>query len=297
MTPAIWGEVRDEVGESPFWDAVHGCLWSVDMTAQAIRRRWPDGRTDSFATTELPAALALNQQGDTAVVAFASGTALWTPAQGILHWLTKPESRPLLRLNEGKCDPAGRFWVASMENNLDQNSQPRETSAMVGRLWRTEGCHAMALSGPEFGCPNTMAWSPDQRHFYAGDSKRNAIWVWDYDVATGDIGQRRLLQQGGRGIPDGSAMDEDGCLWTARFGGGCIVRTTPAGRTDRIIPLPVSNPTSCTFGNADSGKQLDTLLITSARFGLSRPGPLDGAVLAIPAGVCGLAENRYRDAD
>ena len=297
MTPAIWGEVRDEVGESPFWDAGRGCLWSVDMTAQAIRRRWPDGRTDSFATPELPAALALDGTGDAAVVAFASGTALWTPAHGIRHWLTRPESQPLLRLNEGKCDPAGRFWVASMENNLDQAGQPRETSAMVGRLWRTEGRRAIALSGPEFGCPNTMVWSPDQRHFYAGDSKRNAIWVWNYDVTSGDISQRRLLQQGGPGIPDGSAMDGDGCLWTARFGGGCIVRTTPTGRTDRIIPLPASNPTSCTFGSADGGKQLDTLLITSARFGLRCPGPLDGAVLAIRAGVNGLAENHYRDLD
>jgi sugar lactone lactonase YvrE len=73
------------------------------------------------------------------------------------------------------------------------------------------------------------------------------------------------------------------------------VRTTPAGKTDRIIPLPVRNPTSCTFGNAQGGKQLDTLLITSARFGLSQPSPQDGAVLAIRTGHYGLPENRYRD--
>ncbi|WP_159875407.1 SMP-30/gluconolactonase/LRE family protein [Aquitalea denitrificans] len=295
MKIAIWGRQRDHVGESPCWDAVHGCLWSVDMTAQAIRRRWPDGRTDSFPTAELPAALALNPQGDMAVVAFASGTALWTPTQGLLHWLTRPETDPQLRLNEGKCDPAGRFWVASMENNLDHHGQPRATSRFAGHLWRTSGEQAIALSEAEFGCPNTMAWSPDRRYFYAGDSQRNSIWVWDYDMASGDISQRRVLQQGGPGIPDGSAMDEDGCLWTARFGGGCIVRTTPAGKTDRIIPLPVRNPTSCTFGNAQGGKQLDTLLITSARFGLSQPGPQDGAVLAIHTGHYGLPENRYRD--
>jgi hypothetical protein len=97
---------------------------------------WPHRQ---LSTAELPAALALNPQGDMAVVAFASGTALWTPTQGLLHWLTRPETDPQLRLNEGKCDPAGRFWVASMENNLDHHGQPRATSRFAGRLWRTSG--------------------------------------------------------------------------------------------------------------------------------------------------------------
>jgi sugar lactone lactonase YvrE len=285
----LLGDQRDGVGESPVWSPRTG-LWSVDITGRAIRRRRPDGSTDSWATPDLPTALALGADDMPGIVSFAGGTATWTPAAGPGRMLARPEADPLMRLNEGKCDPRGRFWVASMENNLTPDLQPRTQGAPRGRLFRTGPDGTVPMTGAEFAIPNTMAWSPDRTRFYAGDSIRNTIWVWDYDDATGDIRNRRVHAAGGPGLPDGSTIDADGCLWTARFGAGCVIRTTPSGETDLIVTLPVANPTACTFGGADWG----TLFVTSARFGLEAPAPADGAVLAVAGLGTGLPEHRYR---
>jgi sugar lactone lactonase YvrE len=284
----VLGDLRDGVGESPVWSARTG-LWSVDITGRAIRRRWPDGSGDSWPTTDLPTALALGMDDLPGIVSFAKGVAPWSPAEGQGQWLVRPETDPLMRLNEGKCDPRGRFWVASMENNLTPDLAPRVQGPARGRLFRTGTAGAEPLTEPEFAIPNTMAWSPDRTLFYAGDSIRNTIWVWDHDDATGAIRNRRIHVEGGPGLPDGSAIDADGCLWTARFGAGCVIRTTPLGEQDLVIRLPVANPTACTFGGSD----WRTLFVTSARFGLDAPAETDGAVLVIDGLGPGLPENRY----
>jgi sugar lactone lactonase YvrE len=110
------------------------------------------------------------------------------------------------------------------------------------------------------------------------------ISAYDFDAETGTIANGRTFTSDGPGDPDGSAMDEEGCVWNACWGAGCLVRFRPDGTEDRRIDLPAAQPTSCVFGGAD----LSTLYITSARMGLESPGPLDGAVLAIQPGVKGL---------
>ena len=95
------------------------------------------------------------------------------------------------------------------------------------------------------------------------------------------------------GKPDGATVDAEGFVWNARFGAGLLARFSPDGRLDRLVPLPVSNPTSCSFGRADLG----TLFITTATQGLSpaqrAAEPLAGAVLAFEPGVRGLAEPAF----
>ncbi len=109
--------------------------------------------------------------------------------------------------------------------------------------------------------------------------------AYGFDAEAGIILDERDFIAGGPGEPDGSAMDEEGCVWNARWGAGCLIRYRPDGSEDRRIDLPVTQPTSCVFGGSD----LSTLYITSARMGLAAPGALDGAVLAIQPGVKGLA--------
>jgi sugar lactone lactonase YvrE/DNA-binding GntR family transcriptional regulator len=289
MMPRILGSVRDGVGESPFWDGGQRAIWSVDITGKRILRRgWPDGATETWDTRDLPTALA-RSDGGSALVAFAQGVALWQEADRVVPVATL-EADPLMRLNEGKCDPRGRFWVASMENNLTEHLSPRRQGAARGRLFRIDGGRAVAMTEAEFGIPNTMAWSPDRARFYLGDSQRNTIWVWDYDDDSGEIANRRVFVTGGPGVPDGSCMDAEGCLWTARFGAGCILRYDPGGQVEREIPLPVRNPTAATFGGTD----LSVLFITSARFGLDAPDAADGALLAVETGIRGQEENWYR---
>ncbi len=288
MTLEILGSERDEVGESPFWDGA-GHVWSVDIVGKRIRRRrLSDGNTVTWQTDDLPTALALAPEGG-AAVSFAGGVALWSPDGDPAPGKIVPDGDPAMRLNEGKCDPAGRMWVASMENNLTRDLEPREQTAARGRLYRLDGTEVTGFGDSDLGIPNTMAWSPDRTRFYFGDSLQNTIWVWDYDNDSGDIDNRRVFVSGGPGLPDGSTMDADGCLWTARFSAGQVIRYTPDGRVDRVVDLPVENPTATTF----AGDDLSTLIVTSARFALDRPSATDGAMMAIATDVTGQRENWF----
>ncbi len=287
MTMRILGNLRDGVGESPFWNPRDTKVWSVDITGKVvITRDLEDGVTTCFPTDDLPTALALDPGGG-AIVSFAKGVARWT--DGKAGSLIKAEADPMMRLNEGACDPSGRMWVASMENNLSEDMQPREQTRACGRLFRIDTDRAVPVTEPEFGIPNTMVWSPERDRFYLGDSLRNTIWVWDYDDATGDISNRRIHVSGGPGVPDGSCIDAEGFLWTARFGAGRVIRYNPSGQQDREILLPVQNPTATTFAGSD----MSTLIVTSARFGMEDPTDEDGAMMAVETNVTGHPENWF----
>ena len=111
---------------------------------------------------------------------------------------------------------------------------------------------------------NTVCWSPDHTRFYTADTPPNELWVFDYDPASGCISNQRPFFTGfSRGKPDGSTVDADGYLWNCRYGGRCIVRVAPDGEIERVIEMPVSNITTCTFGGPD----LTTLYITTAGLG------------------------------
>jgi sugar lactone lactonase YvrE len=144
--------------------------------------------------------------------------------------------------------------------------------------------------------PNSLAWSPDSRTMYFADSVRDLIWSFDYDLAAGTMSNERVFFDctENPGSPDGSCIDADGCLWNAEYGGWRLVRYTPAGKIDRVIELPVQNPTCCCFG----GENLDTLYVTSAAQKLSadelRSQPLAGSVFAVRPGSTGLPESRFK---
>ncbi|MFY9740979.1 MAG: SMP-30/gluconolactonase/LRE family protein, partial [Candidatus Sulfotelmatobacter sp.] len=138
---------------------------------------------------------------------------------------------------------------------------------------------------------NTLSWSPNQKKFYFGDTLANIISSYDYDAETGAIvNERPFLQDFDRGLPDGSTIDSEGYLWNCRFFGGCIVRVAPGGGIDRVIEMPVKNPTTCTFGGAD----LKTLYVTTARAEAPAGDRLAGSLYAIETDVAGQPENRFR---
>lgn len=156
MSIRILGDLRDGVGESPFWNPLDGKVWSVDITGKRlVTRDLISGETTRFATNDVPTALALDPDGG-AMVSFAKGVARWH--DGETGPLIQAETDPVMRLNEAACDPSGRMWVASMENNLTDDLQPREQDRACGRLFRIDGDHAIPVTDPEFGIPNTMVW-------------------------------------------------------------------------------------------------------------------------------------------
>jgi len=275
------------------WSAAEGCLYWTDVPSYRVHRWYPaNDRHDVFETPEMVTALAPRRR-DGLIAATTSGVELWNPDTGHRRRLAAPESNlPGNRSNDGRCDRQGRFWLGTMANNLNPDGTGRDLLERSGHLYRIDADGAATRMDGPFGICNTLAWSPDDRTMYVGDSLVG-LYTYDFDLPSGSIRCRRpfaMTDDSSLGVPDGSAIDADGYLWNCRWGGGCVLRWTPDGRLDRRVDLPCDQVTSAAFG----GKNLDVLYVTTARHGLSEETlarqPLAGAVFAIDAGVRGLPD-------
>ena len=268
-----------ELGEGPVWDARSGRLAWVDITAN--RLHLTDTATGATDTIELP--LAVGAVAPRAAGGFVAALqdGFWVVGEGpALRITALPEARPGLRFNDGKCDPAGRFWAGTMA--YDQGPG-------AGALYRLDhdGSATLVLDGVTVS--NGLAWSRDGGTLYYIDTPTQRVDAFSYSPLTGAIGDRRpeIRIPPEAGAPDGMTIDEEGGLWIALWGGGAVHRYVD-GRLDRVIHVPVSQPTSCSFG----GPGLDELYVTSAWEGLSsrerRAQPLAGALFRVRPGVRGM---------
>jgi len=276
-------------GESAHWSASEGALYWVDITGRKVERYEPTGgRHDEWKVPGMPEALALRRKGG-AILSLDNRVCLFDfTAEPKTLCIPEPD-RPGNRLNEGVCDPEGRFWVGSMQNNTAPDGSPMPMDRTSGRLFRIDPDGTATLADRnEYGISNTMAWRADAT-FLFGDTLAHTIYAFDYDREAGAVRNRRVFAHTpDHGYPDGSCLDTEGYLWNARFGGGAVIRYAPDGSIDRIVKLPVRNPTSCAFG----GPGLATLFVTSARFSLTPDdiarNPSEGALLALDVGVSGV---------
>lgn len=290
-SPALTAEPlagpRSILGESPVWCDRSQQLIYVDSRAPALRIYDPaSGDTVSHPLSQTTGSVCLTESDDL-IAAMTRGIYALGRDGTLGDCLAAPEpDKSDNRFNDGRCDRAGRFIVGTMN---DRARLP------TGSLWQLGRGHCRSLAD-DIIVPNAIAFSPDDRLMYFADTYRHVIHVFDYDIDTGDIHSRRPFSdmQGWPGRPDGAQIDADGCLWNAEYAGGRVVRYTPDGRIDRVVTLPVSQPTSCTFG----GRNLDELYITSASQRLSAEQlsvePLAGALFVVRPGICGLKEGRYR---
>jgi sugar lactone lactonase YvrE len=274
------------LGESPLWHPVEQCLYAVDIPGREVLRFRPgQPGPDRWAQDAEPGCIAALQGGGLLV---ARRDGLWRldTASGAQTRLAAPPYDPArLRFNDGKVDPAGRFWVGSI-------SDAREPEAV---LYRFDG-RSFESQVQGLTTSNGLAWSPDGRRMHWSDTKAHRIYVADVDPATGRPSPARVFAEfpqrtpgqpyGGR--PDGAAMDAQGGYWVAMFEGGCLLRLSVQGEWLARVELPVSCPTMVTFGGAD----LRTLFVTTARD--KRPAdelarePLAGQVLQLRVDVPGL---------
>ncbi len=280
-------DARAQLGEGAVWcDRAH-VLWWVGIDAPALHRFDPETGADrAWPMPESIGCLALGSSRSV-VVALASGLAWFDPeTERLDRFLEIEANEPDTRLNDGRCDRQGRFWVGSMA---------RDAAGARGRLYRCEATRATPmLSGIQV--PNSLAFSPDGRTLYFADTPTRTIRAFDLDPTTGRLSSERDFATipPFDGLPDGATIDSNGGLWVAQWDGGRISRFRPDGRLDRSIRLPVPRPTCLAFGGADLG----TLFVTSARAGLDTEAlgraPLSGGVFSLRPGVRGLPEPRFR---
>lgn len=189
-------------------------------------------------------------------------------------------SSDAVRMNEGGCDPDGRFYCGSMA--YDQ----APGAASLYRL-DPDGSVRMVLDG--ITVANGLEWSPDGSQAYFNDTATYRVTVFDYEADAGLTRARSFVETGDL-RPDGLTVDSDGGVWVALSNGGAVRRYTPDGALDEVIDLPARKVTACTFG----GPALDELFITTSREGLE-PGddPLAGSLFRAVPGVSGLPVREF----
>lgn len=292
-TPRLLVDSKNIVGESPLWHPEEGSLYWTDVNGFAIQRYiLQSGQMHCWRFGEPVCALSLTMDPDRILVALGSRLILWRPSTDERANFVSPEPNwPNNRLNDGATDPNGVFWVGSMRNNVGPNGEDVEAPGNSGSLYRVMPDGGVSVWDTGFGITNTLVWSPNRKTFYCGCSPSNIIYAYDYHAADSSIGNRRPFIAGVKpGLPDGSAMDEEGYLWNCRFFGGCILRFSPSGRLDSVVEMPVSNITSCAFG----GPSLDTLFVTTASLHTKNGENHAGGLFEIPVDVRGLPTERFR---
>ncbi len=283
----------DVCGEGAVWHAAESAVYWVDINRFLIHRFLvADGSVRSWIFDEAVTSLSLTDRDEVLAVVLGSGVILWEPATDTRHDpIFKLSGWPAVRLNDARTDPRGSLWMGSMRNNVNADGSAGEAGGKDGMLMRLDPNGKMSVWREGIGIANTLAWSPDRRHFYFGDTIANVIWSYDYDFASGAIANERPFLDGfSRGLPDGSTMDAEGYLWNCRFYGNCIVRVAPDGAIERVVEMPVKNITTCCFGGAD----LSTLFVTTASAQAPAGDRLAGSLCSIRPGVKGQAENRFR---
>ena len=283
----------DFCGEGVLWDRDSQSVYWTDINRFLVHRYslTEDAVKTWFFAEPVTCVMQTSRKG-TLCLSLGSGLVLWEPASDTPHVkLFALPGWPFVRCNDAGIDPGGRAWVGSMRNNVKEDGEPGQDGGEDGVLYRVDRTGASLECRRGLGISNTLLWSPERTRFYFGDTLKNCIWSYEYDLATGNIASEQPFFEGfARGLPDGSAMDTDGYVWNCRYNGGCIVRVAPDGSIDRVIEMPVSRPTNCTFG----GPGGNVLYVTSASPAPGHWERFGGGLFALETDVTGMPENEFK---
>jgi sugar lactone lactonase YvrE len=259
-------------GEGPAWWPGWGGLRWVDMLAGDVLALSADGGVERLPVGKVAAAIRPRRDGGM-VVAVERGFAL-VDAAGAVRALPEVWSDDSVRMNDGGCDPDGRFYCGSMAYDASPGRAALYRLDPDGRVTKVFGDATIS---------NGLAWSPDGATAYYVDSATHGVDAFDYDTDRGLHGRRRLVPiPADRGLPDGLTVDASGGLWVAIHGGGAVLRFRPDGTPDGRVTVPVRDVTACTFGGPD----LDRLYITTSRHDGDKT-PEAGALFSADVGIQG----------
>lgn len=279
------------IGESPIWVAQEGALYWIDVTAPALyRTNYASGETMSWPLPSEVGGYALTRDGigaaAGAVVGLRHGIFAADFSTKELTKLAEPPFDPEThRFNEGDCDSNGRLWLGTMFDPVGDGSVPAED----GYLYSFAFADGLTRHDDRSLLHNGFAWSGDNRHFIIAHSHSGDIQERVFDITAGLLGPKQPFASvpDALGVPDGGAFDAEGYYWSAIHGGGRLHRYAPGGGLDRVIELPIRNPTMLTFCGAD----LHDICITSASHGKKGEPHEGGVFLIMGAAVRGLSRD------
>ncbi|GAB2525171.1 SMP-30/gluconolactonase/LRE family protein [Microbulbifer agarilyticus] len=285
--------VANQLGEAVIWDHREQRLLWTDILNRCFYNYDPDtNQLNQITTPERLTAFGLTPERDVLIAAFAGGIHFYNPWQATRELIYSLPDTKELRLNDGRVDRRGQFWVGGM---IENSSNASPLTHKQATLYRVDGQQQVTPTLGGIRISNSLCWSPDGLTAYFSDSPRNTIWAFDVDPETGNWTNRRIFAETEAQVhPDGATVDSQGFLWCALWGAGEVARFAPSGERVETVKLPVSQPTCVAFG----GEELRTLFVTSARCDLDeatlKQQPQAGHVFVFDSSVSGLPEECYQ---
>jgi sugar lactone lactonase YvrE len=274
-----------QLGEGPRWDAQTGTLLWVDILGRRLHRYDPARACDDWVHIGELVSAALPRASGHPLLGLPDGF-YEVDGRKLSRLVPLEAERPENRTNDAACDPEGRLWAGTMA--LDERTPSAGLYRIDADLTVTRVLEGTSIS-------NGLGWSPGGDRFYFIDSPTRRIDVFDFHAAVGAIDNRRPLATVPvrDGVPDGLAVDAEGCVWVALHGGWGLNRYSPEGELVAEVRLPVAKVTSCCFG----GPELRDLYVTTRRESLSerelQQQPLAGVLFRLDVGVAGLPTHAF----
>ncbi|WP_211747589.1 SMP-30/gluconolactonase/LRE family protein [Paenibacillus sp. Marseille-Q4541] len=282
-------EAKAKLGEGPSWDAEAGRLYWVDIEGFKLHAYEPETGKDTVYEIGQHIGAVVPYEKDRVVIVLREGFHFYNLDTGELELIHDPENgRHDNRFNDGKCDPAGRFWAGTMS---------LEGKDKQGSLYCLEKDGEVRTVFTDVTTSNGLGWSPDHKTMYYIDTQTGKVDQYDFEVASGSVSNPRVAAdfEHQDGFPDGMTVDAEGMIWVAHWGGSQVSRWNPnTGKLLSRIEVPAKQVTCCCFG----GKDLDELYITTARTGLDEEQlantPHAGGLFRVKPGVKGMPTFRYK---
>lgn len=273
-------EIEADLGEGPLWVAAENAVYWVDIVSKNVHRlSLADGGRKTWRFDDGVTSLSPRAQGGY-ICTVRDGFAFLDLAKGKVEPIVLPEADlPGNRFNDGKVDGNGRYWAGTMGDGKQAS----------GSLYRLDKDLSVRKLDENYVITNGPAYSLDGKTLYHNDSDKRIVYAFDLSDH-GEISNKRVFVQltEEEGHPDGMTVDSENCLWLCHFAGSRVTRYSATGEVLQVIPMPVPNVTSCTFG----GENLDTLFITTARLHIAEEAladyPLAGSLFSCKPGVKGL---------
>ncbi len=290
MEAELFIQSGNMLGEGPVWDDTKKELLWVDIERKMLCfYNLNNGDVCEFEMDSRIGAAVPIDNSDDYLLALQSGLKIFNRKKGGFQLIAKPEENiPNNRFNDGKCDPAGRFWIGSMDLGVKKGA---------GNLYCLDSDLKLNHKLNDLTISNGLAWSSDLQKMYFIDTSTYSVTQFDYDLKTSAISNPLTVVQvpEKHGAPDGMCIDSEGMLWIAHWGGGNVSRWNPAnGELLQKVDVPAPHVTSCCFG----GEKLDTLYITTAKTGLTetqlKEFPFSGSVFQVKLGGKGSKVNFFK---
>ena len=292
----LFNNCKNHLGEGILWSENDNTLFWLDvpMPSKLFKLNMSNNELLTFEMPEMITSMSTRSNGELLIASHHGINSFNFRSKTFYKILDLEPNLPNNRCNDGASDAKGRFWIGTMQNNISSEATDIDITENSGGLYCVNEDLTFKKFESNIGVSNTIAWSPDNEKFYFTDTLTGMIYSYDFDLEKGVISNKKEFAKHERGYPDGSTVDNEGYLWSCRWGGSCVIRFNPKGKVDDIVELPVENVTSCTFG----GKNLQTLFITTARWGMSKieieKNPESGGLFSIDLDVKGIPDNSFK---